>query len=211
MPRSLKAEQSMRGRIIYVMGASGSGKDSLIREMRRRLRNLPLAAARRYITRPPSPGSERHIPVSHERFEQLASLGRFALHWTAHGCRYGISLRSLRALEDGVSVLVNGSRAAFGEVLPRYPDLIPVLVTAPLHTLRERLARRKRESELEREERLSVALLPVPADFAGQRMIRIDNSGLLDDAADLLEQELRRALFCDHACPRAEKVSPPHV
>lgn len=191
----IQGEHSMRGRLIYVMGASGSGKDSLIREMQRRFRGLPLTSARRYITRPPSPESERHIPVSHERFEHLASSGRFALHWSAHGCRYGISVRSLRALERGVSVLVNGSRAAFNEAAILYPDLLPVLVSAPLHALRERLAQRKRESDAEREERLSGALLPIPANVTGQRMIRIDNSGPFSDAADLLERELRRALF----------------
>ncbi len=202
----LQGEQSMRGRLIYVMGASGSGKDSLILEMQRRFRGLPLTAARRYITRPLSPESERHIPVSHERFEHLASSGRFALHWSAHGCRYGISVHSLRALERGVSVLVNGSRAAFDEVSLRYPDLIPVLVTAPLHTLRERLAQRKRESLVEQEERLSSALLPLPANVTGQWMIRIDNSGPLSDAADLLERELHRILF-GPADARTEKSS----
>ncbi len=197
----------MRGRMIYIMGASGSGKDSLIREMRRRFCGMPLAAVRRYITRPPSPGSERHIPVSHERFEYLASSGRFALHWSAHGCRYGISVRSLCALEHGISVLVNGSRTAFEAASLLYPDLIPVLVTAPLHTLHERLARRGRESDIELKERLSKALIPVPEGFAGQRMIRIENSGLLSNAADILERELHRALFSGPADACVERIS----
>ncbi len=184
----------MRGRIVYVMGASGTGKDSLIREMRQRLRGLPVTIARRYITRPHSDEGERHIAVSHEGFAKLSDRGHFALQWSAHGCRYGISLRTERALEHGISVIVNGSRTAFSQAARRYPDLLPVLVTAPSHLLRERLARRGRESKAELEERLSAASFDMPDDAASS-WILIDNSGPLAEAADVLERALRRALF----------------
>ena len=189
-----KAENAVRGRIVYVMGASGAGKDSLIREMRRRFRSHPLTVARRYITRPLSPGEERHIPVSHERFSQLALKGHFALQWSAHGCRYGIPVRLERALEHGISILVNGSRTAFSQAVLRYPDILPVLVSAPVHLLRERLALRGRESGADLEERLSTAPLSIPCALSGP-WICIDNSGALKDAADVLEKELRCALF----------------
>ena len=44
-----------QGQLVYVMGASGSGKDSLLQALRPRLRGVPVAFARRYITRPLSP------------------------------------------------------------------------------------------------------------------------------------------------------------
>lgn len=188
------AENTMRGRIVYVMGASGTGKDSLIREMRQRLRGFPVTIARRYITRPHSGEGERHIAVSHEGFAKLADNGHFALQWSAHGCRYGISLRAERALEQGISVIVNGSRTAFSQAVHRYPDLLPVLVTAPSHLLRERLARRGRESEAELEERLSAASFDMPGD-AALSWILIDNAGPLKEAADVLERALHHALF----------------
>lgn len=184
----------MRGRIVYVMGASGAGKDSLIREMRRRFRGHPLTVARRYITRPHSDEGEKHIVVSHEGFARLAEKGQFALQWAAHGCRYGISVRLERALEHGISVLVNGSRAAFSQAARRYPDLLPVLVTAPEHLLRERLVGRGRESAHEMEERMS-SVRAVAPHAASASWICIDNSGSLNDAADVLERELRCALF----------------
>ena len=192
--RPFQGENVMRGRIIYVMGASGAGKDSLIREMRRRFRLFPLTVARRYITRPPVPGEEAHVSVSPEKFSQLADAGHFALQWSAHGCRYGISVRSERALAHGISIIINGSRTAFPQAALRYPDILPVLVTAPVHSLRQRLTQRGRESGNELEERLSGALvsaLPAP----GLSWIHIDNSGTLEDAADLRERELRLNLF----------------
>ena len=57
-----------QGQLVYVMGASGSGKDSLLQALRPRLRGVPVAFARRYITRPLSAKGERHIAVSPERF-----------------------------------------------------------------------------------------------------------------------------------------------
>ncbi len=189
----------MRGRIVYVMGASGAGKDSLIREMRQRFRPFPLTVARRHITRPPFPGEDAHISVSHERFARLADAGRFALHWSAHGCRYGISVRWEQALAHGISIIINGSRSAFPQAALRYPDILPVLVTAPVHILRERLMQRGRESGNELEERLSCAPVPVPS-VPDLPWIHIDNSGTLETAADLLERELRRILF-PHAAP----------
>ena len=66
-----------RGRLVYVMGASGSGKDSLLQALRPRLRGRPVVFARRYITRPAASRGERHIAVSPERFEVMAAAGSF--------------------------------------------------------------------------------------------------------------------------------------
>lgn len=54
----------MRGTLIYVMGPSGSGKDSLLSALRPRLRGLPVAFARRYISRPACAGGEQHMALS---------------------------------------------------------------------------------------------------------------------------------------------------
>ena len=200
--RTTLQAKNMRGRIIYIMGASGSGKDSLIREMLRRFRGYPLTCAVRRVTRPAAPGEKRHRFVSRERFEELLAAGHFSLHWARRGLQYGISARSELALAHGISLLVNGSRAAFPLALARYPDLIPVLVTARPHLIRERLLQRGRESGSELEERMADACRPVH--FHGTNWIRIDNSGPLEEAAAALEQELRRALgrpFCKNSFP----------
>ena len=69
-----------QGQLVYVMGASGSGKDSLLQALRPRLRGVPVAFARRYITRPLSAKGERHIAVSPERFAAMAASGEFMMH-----------------------------------------------------------------------------------------------------------------------------------
>ncbi len=68
-----------QGQLVYVMGASGSGKDSLLQALRPRLRGGPVAFVRRYITRPLSAKGERHIAVSPERFAAMAASGEFVM------------------------------------------------------------------------------------------------------------------------------------
>ena len=54
-------------RLVYLMGASGAGKDSLLDALRH---DLPpnLMVAHRYITRPANAGSENHIALSQHEF-----------------------------------------------------------------------------------------------------------------------------------------------
>ena len=57
----------MMGKLIWLMGPSGSGKDSLLAEFRLR-EQTQLLVAHRYITRDASAGSENHIALSEREF-----------------------------------------------------------------------------------------------------------------------------------------------
>ena len=184
----------MNGRLIYVMGPSGAGKDSLLDALRQRLCGLPVAFPRRYITRAASAGGEHHIPVSPEHFAALVSQGYFSLYWASHGYRYGIAASTDTALACGVSLIINGARAAFPQARRRYPGLLPVLVTVEPSMLRERLIKRGRESEAEVEERLTAAFAPIPEEDAVEQWIRIDNSGPLEENARNLAEKITSAL-----------------
>ena len=131
-----------QGQLVYVMGASGSGKDSLLQALRPRLRGVPVAFARRYITRPLSAKGERHIAVSPERFAAMAASGEFMMDWRSHGLRYGIGKGVETTLAHGGVVLMNGSREYLPEALRRFPDLVPVLVEVDASVLRARLLAR---------------------------------------------------------------------
>ena len=116
----------MRGTLIYVMGPSGSGKDSLLSALRPRLRGLPVAFARRYISRPACVGGEQHMALSAGSILSMEAQGRLAMRWSSHGCQYGIGRSIDGSLEHGICVIVNGSREYLPEALRRYPDLRPV-------------------------------------------------------------------------------------
>lgn len=183
----------MRGTLIYVMGPSGSGKDSLLSALRPRLRGLPVAFARRYISRPACAGGEQHMALSAGSILSMEAQGRLAMRWSSHGCQYGIGRSIDGSLEHGICVIVNGSRGYLPEALRRYPDLLPVLVEADSAILRQRLLARGREQGQDLEERLQRAPAPLPA-TALERLVRIDNSGKLAAAVHILENVVRAVL-----------------
>lgn len=148
----------MSVRLIYLMGPSGSGKDSVLGWLRARLDpRHPVHWARRTITRPVQAGGERHESIDSEEFAALKAQGEFALAWQANRLYYGIRQHELAPLACGQWVLVNGSRAYLDEALVRFPDMTVVQITARAETLRRRLAARGRESPEEVEERVARA------------------------------------------------------
>ncbi|MFV0349474.1 MAG: phosphonate metabolism protein/1,5-bisphosphokinase (PRPP-forming) PhnN [Halodesulfovibrio sp.] len=169
----------MRGRLIYVVGPSGAGKDSVLREARTRLGGDNTAFAHRYITRPPESDGENHVALSEEEFQKRLRRGCFAMNWASHGLLYGIGREIDEWMRSGFTVVVNGSRAYLQEALLRYPELVPVLVTASPAVLAQRLSRRGREGEKAIAERLRRG-----SEYAihHPRLIRIENDGALEQS-----------------------------
>jgi len=133
-------------RLLYLMGASGSGKDSLLDALRQHL-PAGVAVAHRYITRPADAGSENHIALSEVEFIQRRQQGMFALEWEAHQCRYGVGIEIDTWMQLGCHVVVNGSRAHLDIAHQRYGKLLlPVCLQVSEAVLAERLARRGREN-----------------------------------------------------------------
>ena len=87
----VNASSDMAGALVYVMGPSGAGKDSVLERARALLSaDLPIAFAHRYITRPADVGGENHVALSRAEFALRRAHGLFAFHWHAHGNDYGI-------------------------------------------------------------------------------------------------------------------------
>jgi ribose 1,5-bisphosphokinase len=179
------------GRLFYVMGASGVGKDSLLAFLRRAGDPTRVAVAHRYITRPAETGAENHIALSEAEFRARAEAGWFAMHWRSHGFSYGIGCEIDCWRRCGINVVVNGSREHLPQAVESYPDLVPILITAEPRLIATRLASRKRESADEIADRIKrqVDLPPLP-----NSVIAIDNSGALEVAgAALLELTEQRS------------------
>lgn len=136
------------GTLFYVVGASGSGKDSLLRYGREHLAGDPgVVFAHRYITRPVELHGENHVALSEAEFDARLKAGLFALHWDSHGLRYGIGREINFWLARGCNVVMNGSREYLPEARRRYPALTAVLVTVSPEVLAARLRARGRETE----------------------------------------------------------------
>ncbi len=97
-----------QGQLFYVIGPSGSGKDTLMQYAREKLGSAKCVFAHRYITRLPELVGENHIHLSEAEFAAKEKQGFFAMQWDSHGLRYGIGKEINLWLAQGFNVVVNG-------------------------------------------------------------------------------------------------------
>ncbi|HEE9762458.1 phosphonate metabolism protein/1,5-bisphosphokinase (PRPP-forming) PhnN [Pseudomonas putida] len=189
MQHDASDRRSGTGRLIFLVGPSGSGKDSLIDASREQLALAGVEIARRVITRSAEAKGEAAQGVTPEQFDTLRAQGAFAMHWRANGLDYGIPRQVDQWLAAGRAVLVNGSRAYLPEARQRYPDLLAVLVEVKPEVLRQRLLARGRETAEEVEQRLArSARLQASADPS---VHVLDNSSTLEAAVAAFVSLLR--------------------
>lgn len=171
--------QPPTGRLIAVVGPSGVGKDSVMAGLHDALPNTHLV--RRVITRAPGLGGEDYDAVTVPQFESLAAEGAFAVHWGAHGLRYGIPTTVNAQLQTGTDCIANFSRKALVQGAEFFPRFIVLNITARAETLAARLATRGRETEKEITARLAQAEKPLPE---GLDIIQLANDGPLSDTIE---------------------------
>ena len=137
-----------RGQLFLIVGNSGSGKDSLLKEVLKRwpASVRPIRIPQRYITRP-AHGSEPFVSVTSEDFEAINQQGKFCLTWHVYDTDYGVPVTIFNWLDQGVSVIVNVSRKIIPQARQLIPDLKVIFVSVPLDVTLQRIKARNRESE----------------------------------------------------------------
>jgi ribose 1,5-bisphosphokinase len=179
----------MSARLIYVIGPSGSGKDSLLRYAREKLADDPgVVFAHRYITRAADAGGENHVALTPAEFASRQRNRLFALAWHSHGHAYGIGIEINQWLAKGATVIVNGSREYLVEASRHFPELLAVTIAVPTEVLRERLLARGREDASSIEQRLERHRLMQSPSPTGHV---INNDGPLERAGEALVSLLR--------------------
>lgn len=167
---------SAKGIVYFVVGASGSGKDTLIGKGRAERPDLHFV--QRAITRPVSEGDRTHTPLTATEFSDRKRANALVLTWDAHGHRYGVPDDVLDRVAAGESVVINGSRAAVHEARMAFDTLRIIHVTARLDVLSRRLRERGREDEAEIDRRMARANRNAPR---GSDVVTVDNSGPLEE------------------------------
>lgn len=183
----------MSGHLYYLMGASGSGKDSLLQGCRDRLdHNHNAVIAHRYITRAADAGGENHIHLTESEFVLRRDNGMFCMHWASHGHLYGIGKEVETWIALGLNVIINGSRHYLPEALARFDCITPIMVEVDTAHLKNRLLKRGRESQTEIDLRLAqhTSLLHQLPDAS---MLHIDNNHSLEAGVNALMQIITAA------------------
>jgi len=175
-----------RGQLFLITGNSGSGKDSLLKDVLKRwpASARPIRIPQRYITRP-AHGSEPFVSVTSEDFDELNQQGKFCLTWHVYDTDYGVPVTILNWLDQRVSVIVNVSRKIIPQARQLIPNLKVIFVSVPLAVTLQRIKSRNRESEddpgfQQRLARAKENQTLVDADFV------VDNSVPLEEAAEKL-------------------------
>jgi len=172
--------------VIYLVGPSGVGKDSLLNWLRHHVSQLAsepsLHFAQRTITRGHENSNEAHEAVGFDEFARLVANGAFALNWQAHGLEYGV--RHSQLAPGRGWVIVNGSREYTERARALLPGLVVLHVSAPEAALRARLADRGREDSEQVQARILRAQSASVALISGD--LQIVNSGTLEESAQAL-------------------------
>ena len=178
--------------LIYTVGPSGVGKDSLLNGLRQHIdameKRPALHFAKRTITRNHDKSNEDHEAVNVAKFAKLQEEKAFALVWVANGLHYGIRHTELAPVDKGAWVIVNGSRAYLDEARIRLPGLTVLHITAPIEVLRQRLLARGRESE----EIIEQRLLRAQSVLLGPQDLCLSNGGSLEASGLALRHLLQQ-------------------
>ncbi|MFX0121586.1 MAG: hypothetical protein ACFE9A_19510 [Candidatus Hodarchaeota archaeon] len=143
--------------LVFVVGASGSGKDTVMSKTVKNLRleQIPIKILQRYITRP-SDATEESVYVSKKEFLQKKSENQFALSWFIYNNWYGCPRELLdQSLDRGEIVLVNVSRSVLHEARKQYPESKIIYIDVHTSVAESRIKARGREVSNQLNERLT--------------------------------------------------------
>lgn len=181
---NLEPDLPPEGRLFFVVGPSGVGKDALLQWVQKQLpEDTNLIFCRRSVTRP-AHASEEHQVMTSAQFSQAEQEDAFSMTWQANGTRYGITRGIEAELKAGKDVVVNGSREYVPQLRRLFPRAKVIWIVANPDLIRTRIENRQRESGLALENRL---LRSTAFDAREDDNITyIDNSGPIDIAGGLL-------------------------
>ncbi|MCD4758547.1 MAG: AAA family ATPase [Arcobacteraceae bacterium] len=166
-------------KIILIVGASGVGKDTLLKSIKDK---TDINFVKRYITRVPDE-NEHNYYIDDEAFEKLKQEDFFISTWEAHTNKYAIAKSQIK---EGVN-LISISRSTIKDFENYFDDVTTIEVTLPKDILYQRLKNRGRENEEQIQNRLNRSYNTIKA----KHIIQFDNSSSIDESSKKFIQLLK--------------------
>lgn len=162
----------MDTKIVLIIGPSGAGKDTLIKEAKKEFKEK-INFVKRYITRE-SDVNESNYYIDEYAFEILRHNSYFASSWNAHGNFYGIPKRFIK---NGIN-LISISRGRIKDFENLYDNVYTINITLPKEILNQRLLKRGRENKEDIEKRVQREYEKIEA----KNLIEFDNLASIEDS-----------------------------
>ncbi|QDF28896.1 AAA family ATPase [Halarcobacter anaerophilus] len=162
----------MDTKIVLIIGPSGAGKDTLIKEAKKEFKEK-INFVKRYITRE-SDVNESNYYIDEYAFEILRHNSYFASSWNAHGNFYGIPKRFIK---NGIN-LISISRGRIKDFENLYDKVYTINITLPKEILKQRLLKRGRENKEDIEKRVQREYEKIEA----KNLIEFDNLASIEDS-----------------------------
>jgi ribose 1,5-bisphosphokinase len=163
--------------IVLIVGASGTGKESLLRSTRSYYKHDPrFYFARRYATKPPGENEDNYF-LDRAGFMILKTHGYFVAEWEENGYLYGIPW-SFAEGADGATLFCSVSRTAIRSFEKRFDSVTTVQITARAKRIRERLEKQTQKNTTTIKRRVARA----KELWHTQNLVLFDNSPPLSQA-----------------------------
>jgi len=139
----------MRGQLVVVSAPSGSGKTTIIQQVRERMGSVGYSVS--HTTRKPRPGEREGVHyhfVSAQVFESMIKDGGFVEWAKVYDHYYGTSKKALEeGLQKGIDILLDVDPVGAKNIKRQFPDAILIFLVPPsLSILEHRLRERGTES-----------------------------------------------------------------
>lgn len=158
--------------IVLIVGASGVGKDSLLKAIKDEVKANFVT---RYITRMPD-DNESNYYIGREGFDYLRRCDFFISVWEAHGNIYGISQFSIKSGLNIISI----SREVIKDFEIFFKDVTTIEIGIPKEMLYTRLKNRGREDDEAILKRIQRSEQKIEA----KKLIYFDNSKPLQESKE---------------------------
>ncbi len=196
-PNASSAQLRSQGLLFVLSAPSGTGKDSVIQELKAQGLDFHVVAS--VTTRPMRPGESEGNPyhfISKEQFEEMIEQDELLEHALVHGNWYGQPLQPIRDnLRVGRDVLLKIDVQGAATVRRKLPGAIFIfLVPGSVEELVIRLTARQTETEEERERRLNDARVELAQQDQYDYVI-VNRQNQLKEAAECL-RAIMRAEHC---------------
>lgn len=155
----------MKGILTVISGPSGCGKDTLCIELVNKYNHVVIAPS--YTTREETEGDvsnsqrggKQYYFVDKPTFEKMIEEDAFFEHADVYGHLYGVPKKQVtELLEKGLNVILIIDIAGAMNIKKLYPDCKTIYILPPsFEVLKERIMKRRRESEEDMKERLDNA------------------------------------------------------